>query len=303
MHALRPDRISLPILKEPVVLESCRFFMDVQVWPAFGRLMPNEWLGNFTATERPYAVQILASFHYFADPMIDQMLRQAVISLYSELLPQSVSLQNGIQEWEDLMKKTIVTRVTGEIPSDTDSGFHYMRRARQVLGFSETTVMSPENAIARVANGHKGIVLFLDDFVGSGKQCIETWTRNYSGRSFQSIASNSQVKFYYCPLICTQKGKEAIERNCTHLALRPLHFLPHNYSLLASDSIFWPDTMRKQGQQIIYEASMRAGISSLEWRGFHDLGLALAMGDSIPDACLPILYYDNGTWSPLMRRL
>src|SRR5947208_14205280 len=39
--------------------------------------------------------------------------------------------------WRAFVDSVIVTRVTGEIPSDTDSGYTFARKARQLLGIPE----------------------------------------------------------------------------------------------------------------------------------------------------------------------
>jgi len=50
----------------------------------------------------------------------------------------------------------------------------------------------------------------------------------------------------------------------------------------------------------------RAGIPDTggvnDWRGFHRLGLCLALHHKTPDATIPLLYWNQNGWQPLVRR-
>jgi hypothetical protein len=39
-----------------------------------------------------------------------------------------------------------------------------------------------------------------------------------------------------------------------------------------------------------------------DWQGFHKLGLALAFQHCVPDATLPLFYWEHNEWHPLIRR-
>jgi hypothetical protein len=39
-----------------------------------------------------------------------------------------------------------------------------------------------------------------------------------------------------------------------------------------------------------------------DWQGFHCLGLSLAFYDSVPDATLPIFYWEENGWNPLIKK-
>ena len=67
--------------------------------------------------------------------------------------------------------------------------------------------------------------------------------------------------------------------------------------------------MRAEGQAWIADASRRGGVPDTngaqpgDWRGFAKLGLALAFEHGVPDATLPLFYWDGPGWEPLMRRV
>jgi hypothetical protein len=297
-----------PELNANFVLTKCDYFVDVQLWPLIARLNPKRWLSNFTQAESPYAIHLLNAFLYFNQSVMDQLLSAAFQAL-SQLIhdPRDAYLASQAR-WRQFIDTVIVTCVRGEEPNATDSGFRFLRMARQVLAIPQERILSPEDALAVVAAGRRSPVVFLDDFVGSGNQFTETWTRKvplpeHAARSvsFEDLAMVMRnLQCFYCPLICTEKGRRAIVHNCPTVTLNPAHLLTDNYSATATNSIIWPRHLRGGARAFIQQASARAGV--LEWEGFHGLALALAFEHSVPDATLPIFYWKENGWKPLIER-
>ena len=155
--------------------------------------------------------------------------------------------------------------------------------------------MSHEQLSNEIQRGFKGAVVFVDDFVGSGQQFVRTWDRSLRTQyeSFKALAPVSQAKFYYCPAFCTQYGLNKIKSACAGVSVNPGVLIPDNYGVLHPDSIVWPSHLRSTAADFLYSASMRAGIPKEKWRGFASLGLTIAFEDSVPDATLPMMYWEN----------
>ena len=168
----------------------------------------------------------------------------------------------------------------------------------------ELHIMSHEKVFTRIQGGFNRAIVFVDDFVGSGDQFISTWNRIPSNQyeSFRTLATGSQAKFYYCPAFCTQPGLDSIKSNCPEVSVNPGVLIPDNYGALAPDSIVWPSQLRSTAENFLHSASTRAGIPENLWRGYASLGLTIAFEDSVPDATLPIIYWEKNGWHPLMRR-
>ena len=83
------------------------------------------------------------------------------------------------------------------------------------------------------------------------------------------------------------------------------HEIDERYSLVSPDSILWPDSLKADAMEFMRKASERAAIipdCKFGWKGFHDLALAIAFGHGVPDATLPLFYWDRPDWHPLIRR-
>lgn len=231
---------------------------------------------------------------YFGTEMVNQIFSTSI---------RTIGRLMTATQWNEFLDGVLVTLVTGEVPSVTDSGHVYARKAR-ALGIPETRILSHEEVFNWILRGFKRSVVFVDDFVGSGNQFVETWNRILPNRfeSFKALAAGSEAEFYYCPAFCTQFGLNEINKECPEVMVNPGVLIPDNYGALAQDSIIWPSELSSTAEDFLHSTSMRAGIPESRWRGFWCLGLTIALEDSVPDATLPIIYWEENGWHPLMRR-
>lgn len=300
-------------IDEQFVLTKCDYFVEVQIWPLLDRLNPSRWLENFEENEKRHAVQLLNTFMFFCEPLVNEMLKAAFQGLSAYVVRRDEPLLNALTSWATFVDSVIITHVTGEVPSPTDSGYAFARKARQVLQIPEERILGPDKVLEILLLGVPRPIVFVDDFVGSGSQFIQTWRRliNVAGRgrtSFERIAPLIRgAKFFYCPLICTEIGYQRIRDMCPEVVLHPAHMLSSRSSALDADSIIWPENLKPTAVEFLRKASSRGGIPDTnggvnDWRGFNKLGLALAIGDSVPDATMPIFYWEKNGWKPLIRR-
>ncbi|UVM21164.1 hypothetical protein [Pseudomonas wadenswilerensis] len=290
-----------------------RYMVTTGLWPKKGNFDPIGWCSNFNNDELPLALRLLEGFTFFADELVKQMFRSAFLNVSQHIITDKNDINKARQQWASFVDSLVVVRVTGEIPRDADSGFAFSRLARDVLLLNEERIVSPEIALEYIAQGNRPNILFVDDFVGSGNQFVDTWEREYrignyaiSFKAAQHALGNS-VKFIYCPVVCTELGRGNINQNCQGVNIIPAHFYSTRQSALSNDSAIWRDDMRTEGPEFVKTVSMRAGIPDTGggedcWRGFHKLGLALAFAHGCPDATLPIFYSQKNDWKPLIKK-
>ncbi|MGH9418975.1 MAG: phosphoribosyltransferase-like protein [Thermoanaerobaculia bacterium] len=296
-----------PIVNEPFVLTKCDYFVDVQLWPLTQQCNPRGWLTNFEDAEQIYAVHLLNSFMFFRQVLIDPLYSAAFQGISRQLCGAQAFL-TAQANWRSFVDLVLITRVTGETPSDTDSGYLFARLARQLLDVPEDRILSPSECLESLMLSPRPVV-FVDDIAGSGDQFIATWNRaialpSNTVMSFSKLASiRHRADFYYCPLFCTQKAAARITNACPNLILAPAHVLPARYSAVAADSVLWPISLRDEGIAFVERASKRAGIPISDWRGYDDLGLTIAFEHfAVPDATLPLFWWEENGWIPLVPR-
>lgn len=305
-----------PAPEEPRVLHEADFLAQAAVWPMSDRINPRAWLNNFRDDEVPYALDLLRSFVYFSEGMSEVLLRSAVQRLGQEVLDFNAAPHVVASAWRGFVDGLVVVPVRGEDPNPTDSGFAYVRSARNALGLNQSQFHEERDALQLLQSvHHAGVrrdVVFVDDFVGSGNQFVTTWQQEVplaggGELSFDRIASATASRFFYCPLVATEAGAEAIARYCPGVTLSPAHFLPAEYSAFHPESRLWARERRSTGPEVLRRIAERVGMPDTDgddvddWKGFHELGLAIAIRDSIPDANLGVFRWASSDWTPLFN--
>ncbi len=289
------------------VLAKCDYFVDIQLWPIETQINPSRWLDNFRSSEMDHAVHLLNAFTYYSGVLVKELFKAAFQSISRNVVPLTVPYIQGESTWRQFRRSALVTYVTGETPHDADSGHLFARLARQELRIPESNIKSPADVLATLLTDGARPVVFVDDFVGSGDQFITTWHRevqlpNGETTSFARVSGLRGTRFFYCPLVCTEYGRGAIQSSCGMVALYPAHVLCERYSAFSENSIVWPERLRSTAEEFVVTSSSRAGIGEDECRGYRRVGLTLAFEHCVPDATLPLFYTENNGWHPLVRR-
>lgn len=289
------------------VLTKCGAFTDFQLWPGSDDLDSEGWLKNFDASEMPYALTLLNHFVYCPRKFVTTLVRAAIHDLSREFTRNATTLATGKHAWKQAFDEIVVTRVTGENPNPTDSSYQFVRLARQHAGIPEGRIVEPDVLAPALLRSKGKIVVFLDDFVGSGNQFNDTWARLYASPqgkiSFEKIhALGLGHRFTYLPLVATSYGIGRIRDRFPTVDLRPTHVLGDEYNCLHAKCSIWTPELKPHVVSVLKNASDRAGIPTADWDGFHHLGLALAFEGSTPDATLPLFYWNQNGWRRLVMR-
>ena len=250
--------------------------------------------------------RLLNGVTFFNERMVDALLQAAVQAginvAYDPRIPET-------DRESEFIQNSVFVMPEGENPHPTDSGNLFTRKLRDHLGIREDSIMSPQLALSNLSAFRR--VIFVDDFVGSGNQFIETWRRPYEARglrtSFAQEARRVSVQFLYCPCICTDYGFTRIAKHAPNVTLLPAHVLQPDDNAASASSRVWQGIDGAEAIRHLRNASARAGYTSTDgspndWRGFHSLGLLLGFAHGVPDASLPLLYSRKNNWIPLLNR-
>lgn len=286
------------------------FFQTVQVWPRNVKLNYNGWLANFKdENEKKIACCILDFFVYYSADLVDQMLTTTVGRAGYEL-------SKFFPDWvhEDFKSKCFYSYIPGENPNPTDSGNLFARKLRDVLHIPEDRIVNYDRVYQILEDSISPVpVIFVDDFVGSGCQCIKAWCENRGGnrrKTLQLLAEECGHKVVYSPLIVNQVGFQNIQNCCPQLIISTAHVLGPEYNLFNKECKCWrnDESLFNEGIELILNKSKELGIPSTDGRsvndekGFYKQGLALAFEHCMPDAVPAFFYWSTDNWTPLIPK-
>jgi hypothetical protein len=291
-------------------IDKATFFRSLQIWPLNDVLNYKGWLDNFTDTEeRKIACHILDFFMFYPKNMLNQMLKSVVG--YA-----GYTFASHFSDWQhdDFKNRCIYSFIPGETINPTDSGHIYVRKLRNELHISENQIVNYTDLYRKLETCDNLPVIFVDDFVGSGAQCDKAWNQNQeelSKHTLSKIASTSNHKFVYAPLVTNNIGYDRIINRCIGLTLVTSHVLNDEYNLFKPECICWKGKkdLYNKGTQLIIEKSRDLGIpftngaGVVDVKGFREQGLALAFDDDgVPDAIPAIFYWCTDNWTPLIKK-
>ncbi len=293
-----------------LISERTDHFRDFAIWPRQQDFNVEAWLSNFISSELNLAKRLLAGFTYFNKSMTNALLRHSIQNYLSAAwndddFPKPPS-RIGIDD-------ICFVQCQGEYPRATDSGNLFARKLRDELRVPDRNIMSPAEALQNSARFRN--FLFVDDFVGSGNQFIETIQRSYAGvrpySSFEELLADDKFAVAYCPCVATSYAQNnRITPLYPKVRLHPAHVLVHHHNATKPEARVWHGLATSDAIaaiNLLKSISRRAGYDKDDggqdaWHGFHELGLSLGFEHGIPDASLPVFFSERNGWRPLMRR-
>lgn len=199
--------------REQAIRERCAFLSRIGLWPR--EMQHDQWLQNFIGEdEEEVAYDLLKNFMYYSKNMARELLRGAIRKIMPHLLDFTGSAAEAKALWASIARRMIIVPVQDDVTATAaDSGYNYARLARDTFDLLPRQV--PKDFFELLLSwlqlsedGSVNVVVFVDDFVGSGSQFIKTWHRVHPLQpefemSCHTVAPYNKTKFFYCPLIAT----------------------------------------------------------------------------------------------------
>ncbi len=304
-------------MNEQLFATKLEFFTDIQIWPTRARFDPQSWLENFEHNERSLAIHLLHHVYFLSSDMLKAMFKSVLQLASMAVVRNSIKLDEARACWRRHVDKSYFTMPTGETSSPADSGYIFMRMARDVAGIDEEQCLEPATLSTRLDKFQPNSgrhVYICDDFCGTGKQFLKTWQRqnHTDGGSYtlEKAAIDRKATFTFIPLVATKYGIEQIRASSNApVNIIPAHLLDSSYSVFDEHSRIWRGGLQQKGIDMLRNVSTRFGLpdrggyDEMDWKGFHALGLTLIFDHHAPDATLPLLRaVDVQGLKPLFRR-
>ncbi|MFY9461407.1 MAG: hypothetical protein WAP57_16875 [Aquabacterium commune] len=286
------------------MLNRCDALKRSGMWLPEPAIQPRVWLNNFDEYDRILAASLLERFVFYDQKLTDILLSASFASVADGLSKGPSAPPSEILHKE--LMGAIFTPVRGERPNPTDSGNFLCRRARQVQGVSESSIVEIDDALKAAEAG--SCIVFVDDFIGSGDQFLSTWEMDFGGRSFRDIQIRTKFTCIYVSLVGTEFGIDNIHRNAPTVAVCVTHKIDSRGTFHGIKTA--NPALHTQLDQLLRKYAPRLQPSEAYMLqdeyivyGYKHRGLFFGFAHSIPDATLPIFWckgQDN--WEPLIER-
>ena len=281
----------------------CESLIQYHIWEGFDLIKLRQWCSNFTTDEAKYfSACLLDSLIYRSERQTCALSRQ----LFQRSLPDAVRSDplpiSPVSDWLSLLGGNVdpmirVIPVIRDSDPPTKSGFLITRLMKRVLRVNETWIIKPED-IPTHAKSTK-ILLFVDDFLGTGDQFTEFFTglTDYSATHY----------VIYAPLAGLDDGISAVMSYFPYLKIACAERLRTSHNIFHPDSSCFDDGINtpagaQEFQSILFD-QLGIPLQREEQLGHGSAGLAYSFQHACPDNCLPLFWWsDTSSFTPLFDR-
>ena len=285
------------------IRERCEHLIQYHIWEGLDLIRLRQWNNNFTTDEaRYFSACLLDSLIYRSERQTCALSRQLLQRSLPDLarsIPLPISL---VSDWLSLLSGRMdphirVIPVVRRNDPPTKSGYQIVRLFKRKLRVKERWIINPEQ-IPSHANSAK-VLLFVDDFLGTGKQF---------GHFLTSLDDYSTTHcIIYAPLTALTDGINTIKSKFPYLRiacaeqLRATHNIFHPKSTCFVDGINTP-AAAKEFQACLF-AQLGIPLARKKQLGFGGAGLAYAFQHACPNNCLPLFWWrGTSSFTPLFDR-
>lgn len=264
----------------------------------------DSWSRQFVgAEERFFAACLLDQTIFRSRLQFESALRSLFRSnLYGAIFPgdHDLCLANAIQGDTDPMIRLVPVICESDPP--TKSGPLVMRRLQRILRLNSKWMCWPWQIPKAIDEKGVKIIVFVDDFLGSGHQFdkfFQYW--NFDRRI------NSSIRHIYTPVVAHQNGIDYLAQVLPSVTVVCVELLELSHGFFNERT--WEHLSKGQvtaddakSWYLDFAAKRKAVPKNMHPLGYGELELVFGFGHATPDNSLPILWHSSEEWQPLLER-
>ncbi len=287
------------------VIDKSRLLISLGIWDDIDELQLNRWLHNFKTPEAKYiSACILDAFTYRSKKMSHSMLRNILMDIVPDYC-REIEVENfdSISAWvekindaDNLVRFVPVNISDGKVKSSAVVAREFI----EANDVAQRFVQQPEN-IQRAIDAGTKLIVFLDDFTGSGFQFIKFLKQ-------QDIEQyKDHVSFIYVPMVAHDDAIKRIEKAYAYMKVRPVDLLKKENSFFfeCKDGFFRGDKKNTVKSAKDFYASLfsESKLATKYLFGMSYQCLTYSFFFSTPNNNLKALYHEEeGVWRRLVFR-
>lgn len=279
-----------------------RKLIDLGLWPV-SQSRFDGWLRQFCGQdERFFAASLLNQLTLRTAKQFESGLRALFRgSVSSEIFPDDDDLALATKLAGRAEPRIRLVPVICETDPPTKSGPLVLRRLQRILRINSKWMVWPWQASALIDEGKVDHIIFVDDFLGSGRQF-----EKFAGQ-WGFSERRTGAKYVYAPVASHASGLKHIAENLGFVKVVTTE------RLHGADEFFSEGAWKTIGQGAITAADAKDWYLQFAKRkevepkstgvlGMGDLALTFGFAHSTPNNCIPLLWYESAQWQPLLER-
>ena len=280
-----------------------RRLIDLGIWGGIDSTQLNQWLKNFeTPEERYFATCVLDALTYRNAGQTKSLMRDLFDRrLPQELNPNEMPYLNWLRDPKPPTNNqhAVMVPVISDNQSPAKSGPLLARMYRRDLRINQNKMLWPWQ-IKDLRRPPK-LVIFVDDFLGSGSQ-FKRFAKRFE--IDQQIGSNT-TRWIYAPLVAHTTGIDSLKSQIPGLSVVFAEKLDHRCDLFSEKHSVFADGFNSRDAVIRFYDKLVADrlnrIKPRDRRGYRRMGLAFAFAHATPNNSLPVLRQTSPKWTPLLQ--
>jgi hypothetical protein len=290
------------------VADRCEDLIHTHVWAGIDVDRLREWLNNFDGREpRYFAARLLDSLIYRSPAQTTSLMVQQFQRVLPDLTRTAPSPLGIVDDWIEAFASgsidpgmRLVPVIRFEDPP-TKSGPLVCRLLRRNLGLNDHWMIWPWlPEVQRALERGIRVFVFVDDFLGTGKQFIKFFAPLYQ------ILEPSDAYMAYSPLAAYEPGIAKVRKRFPLLNVNPVERLDESHCLFHPSSLHFNDGINSpMSARQFYLGFMKTLKPSLNRKftlGYSELGMAFAFAHATPNSTLPVFWLQRPPLRPLFVR-
>jgi hypothetical protein len=235
-----------------------------------------KWKNQFQAEDIPFIEILVNNIKYFSLKRTDESIKK----LYDKVVSEVVSIEN------------VLFVPVGYVVKSGSVVAYSFRKSNQIheSKFIPYTDLNSNN-LKSISH-----LVFIDDFIGTGNQCIDVW-RDLITKLKQF---NASPKLVYATLVATQNGKKEVEEKTTFKVLASNLYENKDIPFHQDSKIFKDDISKEKAKKIVTKYG--ANLYPKYPLGYKDNSLLIGFYYSTPNNTLPIFWSSNNNWKALLTK-
>lgn len=289
------------------VLTSTKTLINSGLWKEVDLRGLHDWVGYFETDSEKFLCGMILDALIFRSKaqtkallanVLEKSIPQCLDDISSEISQDFSSIVTSKYPGDWLNRIRIVP-VIRDIDPPTKSGPLVARLYKKEVQVNDRFMDWPWSLSRN--NKKPEIVIFIDDFIGTGDQFTE-----FLERFFKDNPKDPEVYYIYAPLAACSKGIDRLKEEYGNIKVCQAEIVPEKSGFFSGMSARYLGIEGHLINEIIetYDSFLnKVGLSKLkEKRGYGDLELTYTYAHGTPNATLPLLWAANEIYQPLFSR-